>query len=98
MKENLAGSLTTILEKMGGRVAEVHDTIEAVQAVGETASLLNADQGAPLIHIAGTAFGHDGAPLRYSEAFYRGDSFEFHTVSKQAAGLTVQVRNSEIGS
>jgi GntR family transcriptional regulator len=77
LSHDLSGSLTELLEQLGAKVATVEDTLEAVRADLENAHLLHVGEGTPLIHITGTAYGQDLRPIRYSEAYYRGDRFKF---------------------
>jgi GntR family transcriptional regulator len=78
---DLSGSLTELLENLGAKVTTVEDTLVAARADLENGQLLGVEEGTPLIHISGIAYGQDLQPIRYSEAYYRGDRFQFKVQS-----------------
>lgn len=86
LAHDLTGSLTELLEQLGAKVARVEDTLEAARADTENAHLLSVEVGTPLIHITGIAYGPDQVPIRYSEAYYRGDRFKFQ-VQAEVQGI-----------
>lgn len=69
---DLTGSLSDLMAAVGARVERSEDTVEAVLATGEEASLLRVPNGAPLILIRGTAYTAANEPVRYSEGLYPG--------------------------
>ena len=77
LQGDLTGSLTDLMKSAGGSVAYTNDGIEATVAAGEIAQLLGVPVGSALVFISGTASSSDMEPVRYSEAFYRGDRFRF---------------------
>ncbi len=77
LQSDLTGSLTELMKSAGGPVAFTNDGIEATLAFGEIAQLLHLPERSAVVFISGTAFSSDMEPVRYSEAFYRGDLFRF---------------------
>ncbi len=89
---DLSGSLTDLMGSVGARVAEARDSIEAVLATGEDARLLGVHSGSPLILISGVAYSSSLAPMRYTEALYRGDRFRFTVDSTRPPDLRIELR------
>jgi GntR family transcriptional regulator len=93
-EQDLTGSLTVAMAAVGARVVTTRDTVVATVANDEHAALLNTTTGAALLEVHGPGFGDDGKPLRYTEAFYRGDRFAFEleaaNPSEMTAGIAVR--------
>lgn len=84
LEADLRGSLTELMVGVGARVTQARDAVEVVLATGEDAHLLGVPPGAPLVRIEGTAFSDGHEALRFSEALYRGDRFQFIVESAPA--------------
>ena len=91
LEEDLSGSLTRAMIAVGARVVTVRDTVSATLANDLHASLLNTDVGAALLEIQGLGFGDDGSPLRFTEAFYRGDRFTFQLEAAPPSDMTFDI-------
>lgn len=91
LEEDLSGSLTRAMISVGARVVTVRDTVSATLANELHASLLNTNVGGPLLEIHGLGFGDDGSPLRFTEAFYRGDRFTFQLEAAPPSDMTFDI-------
>jgi GntR family transcriptional regulator len=89
---DLSGSLSEAMTRLGARVAETQDTIEAVSSTGEDARLLGIPLGAALIRIEGLGLSVAGEPVRYTEALFRGDRFRFTVTSSDANDFRVELK------
>lgn len=87
LDSDLTGSLTAAMAAVGARVATARDTVSAGLANEEHASLLATRVGAALLEIHGIGYGDDGRPLRFTEAFYRGDRFAFELEATPPSAL-----------
>lgn len=68
------GSVYRILEERRGvTVAGGRNTVEALVAQGELASLLEVEQGAPLLFTEGVAWGADLRPFECNRSWHRAD-------------------------
>ena len=72
--------------------AEAHQTIAAIAAGAEDATLLQVARRTPLLEVRRQALGPDGAPLEWSRDRYRGDAFEItihnqHALPRAGVGL-----------
>jgi GntR family transcriptional regulator len=92
LEGDLTGSLSDLMSRVGARVAESRDSIEAVVARGEEAKLLKVHVGAALVLISGVAYSSILKPLRYTEALYRGDRFRFTVDSTRPPDLRIELR------
>ena len=95
LQEDLTGSLTELMEAIGARVAETHDTVEAVTATGDEAQLLAVRSGSPLVLIRGVAYSAAEQPVRYTDALYRGDRFRFIVDRSGPPDLRLQLKPPE---
>jgi GntR family transcriptional regulator len=86
LEEDLTTSLTALFRKIGAPIVAAHDAIEAVTATGDEAGLLGTKRGAPLLRLVGIGLSAGGDPLRYTDAYYRGDRFRFE-LDRQGSDL-----------
>lgn len=77
LEHDLTRSLTDILRAVGAGSARSVDSVEASNADGAVAALLDLSEGAPLMRVEGKGFGPDGEPVRRTISIYRGDRFRF---------------------
>jgi len=61
----------------GVRVVSSRDVLSVVRANSEDAALLNIPPHSPVVSIRGVGQTESGTPVRYTEAIYRSDRFEF---------------------
>jgi GntR family transcriptional regulator len=78
------GSIYEQLGERGVVFAEAQQTISAIAASAEQASLLGVARRAPLLEVRRRTLGPDGGPLEYSCDVYRGDAFAI-TLQNRAA-------------
>jgi len=72
----LRHSLLELLEKRFAKpIIEVHQIIEATVADTELADRLEISFGSPVLYVARTLLGQKGAPIGFTQAYYRGDSY-----------------------
>ncbi len=71
------GSLYALLEDRGVRLLSAEETIEAVAADREEASLLGIPPGAPLMLVSRVTRGETGIPVEFVKAFYRADFYRY---------------------
>lgn len=69
------GSVYAQLAERGVEFAEAQQTISAIAASAEQASLLGVSRRAPLLEVRRRVFDPDGSPLEWSIDTYRGDAF-----------------------
>ena len=91
LEQDLTGSLTKAMTAVGAKVVTVRDTVSATLASDMHAGLLQTGVGAALLEIHGLGFGDDGRPLRFTEAFYRGDRFTFELEAAPPSDLTFDI-------
>ena len=84
------GSVYAQLAERGVVFEEAEQSISAIAASGELASLLGVARRAPLLQVGRQSFGPDGAPLEWSYDTYRGDALVI-TVHSRLAGPRVAV-------
>ena len=77
LQHDLQGSLTTAMAQVGASVVTSSDEVSATLAGERVASHLGVGGDAPVLRMVGTGYSADHAPLRYTEAWYRGDRFTF---------------------
>lgn len=71
---NPRASLYSALTDVAGvRIARMHRTIEAIAADRTLASLLEVEQGHPLVVVEAVAYNHQGEPIDFSRASVRTD-------------------------
>jgi DNA-binding GntR family transcriptional regulator len=78
------GSVYAQLGERGVVFAEAHQSIGAIAASAELASLLGVQRRAPLLQVSRQAFDPDGTPLEWSHDTYRGDAFAITVQSRVA--------------
>ncbi len=93
LEADLSGSLSDVMASVGARVERSDDTVEAVIATGEEAQLLHLHAGAPLVFIRGTAYSAANEPVRYSEALYPGDRWQFRLSATREADLRPELKD-----
>ena len=76
------------MSAVGANVVTARDSVSATLANEEHAKLLEVGVGAPLLQILGVGLGDDGQPLRFTEAYYRGDRFTFELEAAPPSGVT----------
>ena len=91
LEQDLTGSLTKAMTFVGAKVVTVRDTVSATLANDMHAALLKTEVGAALLEIHGLGFGDDGRPLRFTEAFYRGDRFTFELEAAPPSDMTFDI-------
>lgn len=64
-------------EEYGIEIARGHRTLEAVAATEEEATLLEVEEGDPLVLIDSVSYLTDGTPIEYYHALHRGDRSRF---------------------
>ena len=70
------GSLYRVLaDEFGVPVASAEQTIETAPASPREASLLQCDNGAPMLRLTRHSFDHAGAPIEWVQSWYRGDRY-----------------------
>jgi GntR family transcriptional regulator len=79
-----AGSVYGQLGERGVVFSEAHQTIAAIAAIGDDATLLGIARRAPILEVRRRALDPDGTPIEWSYDRYRGDAFEI-TVHNQHA-------------
>lgn len=77
LDEDLTGSLTAAMTKVGATVTTARDVVSATLADDELVKHLDIDPNAPILRISSVGHSASGVPLRYTEAHYRGDRFTF---------------------
>ena len=92
LDQDLSGSLSELMSRVGARVDHSEDTMEAVLATGEEARLLNVSVGSPLVLIRGTASSAGNEPVRYTEALYPGGRWQFSLQISGDADLRPQLK------
>lgn len=97
LEGDLTGSLTALAQSVGARVTQERNTVQAVIATGEDGHLLGVPVGSPLVRVEGVAFSPGLEPLRYTEALYRGDRFQF-TVDTTPRELRLEVKSDIAGA
>lgn len=90
LDNDLSGSLSDLMSRVGARVERSEDKVEAVLASGEEAQLLNVPEGSPLVLIRGTAYSAGNEPVRYTEALYPGGRWQFSLQISGEADLRPQ--------
>jgi GntR family transcriptional regulator len=83
-------SLLRAIEEISGMsVAYSVDTVQAVPASAEHASLLGVERNSPMLQVEGVAFTDGGQPIRCTRAVYPGHMFRFvmRNTADQAASL-----------
>lgn len=78
------GSVYEQLGQRGVEFAEAQQTIAAIAAGAQDATLLGVARRTPLLEVRRRALGPDGTPLDWSRDRYRGDAFEI-TIHNQHA-------------
>jgi GntR family transcriptional regulator len=78
------GSVYAQLGARGVKLAEAQQSIVAIAATAELASLLEVPRRAPLLEVRRCTLDPDGVPLEWSIDIYRGDAFAI-TIQNQAA-------------
>lgn len=87
---DLSGSLTGAMRSIGAIIVSARDTVEAVTATTEVATLLQVPDRTPLIRVEGVAFASSKLPIRYTEALYRCDRFRL-AIDSSAPELQIEV-------
>ena len=83
-KVDRASSLYEILASAYGvELAQAEETIETVLASPADARLLGVDAGLPLLLLSRRAFDAAGAPVEWSQSWYRGDRYKFLTRTRR---------------
>ncbi len=90
------GSVYAQLDDRGVTFAEAHQSISAIAANAEQASLLGCSRRSPLLEVRRHVFDIDGNPLEWSRDTYRGDAFSI-TIQNHAwlprAGVALALRD-----
>ena len=89
------GSVYSQLGERGVVFGEAHQSIAAVAASGEQATLLGVPRRAPLLEVRRHVFDPEGVPLEWSYDTYRGDAFAISVQSRTAlprAGVALTLR------
>jgi GntR family transcriptional regulator len=97
LEEDLTGSLTELLARLGRPVHHTHDTVEAVVASDVEASLLKIPRGAPLARVDGVGYSSLDEPIFYTDGLYRGDWFRFTVDTSGPPDLQPSVKRDESG-
>jgi GntR family transcriptional regulator len=69
----------TLATEYGIELAEAEETIETVLAGPEDARLLGVDTGLPLLLVSRRTFDASGAPVEWTQSWYRGDRYKIVT-------------------
>lgn len=72
---DLQKSLTETLDKMNIHVKSTRDTVEALAAPKDVAAELQVSPKSAVFRITGTSYTDHDIPVRYTEAWFRGDRF-----------------------
>lgn len=76
LQENLeTNHLWDIFESYGHRVKRALQSVEAREAEGEVAELLDVEEGVPILYKERTVFLDDGTPVEFTYCFNRGDRY-----------------------
>lgn len=91
---DLQKSLTDTLDKMNIHVKATHDTVEAVGAPKDVAAQLLISPKAPVFRITGTSYTDHDIPVRYTEAWFRGDRFRLLLDSSRTEAGEIEMVSS----
>lgn len=91
-------SLYRILQKAGIVAASGRRSVESVAADEPTASLLNVDEGSPVLKLSSLRRDQSGAPIDYFVAYHRGDRSRFeYALEPDESRARMLVLNVEAG-
>jgi GntR family transcriptional regulator len=77
-EHDFRGSIYALLENdFGITIKEAEKVIEATQASGEEAKLLQVNTGESLLLVLNTTFDANGKPVEYAEGLYRSDRYRY---------------------
>lgn len=85
-------SLTAALENLGLKMVRATQRVYSKVAGKEDASLLNINEGEPLLAVERTCFLEDNTPIEYAIIYNRGDRWDFIMELKREKGRSFHVK------